>query len=249
MRDVLTTDRTYYVRPDGSDSNNGLTNTSNGAFQTIQYAVNWVAYHVDPRNFNVTIQLVPGTYSEDVVVPSHIGSKVLTILGTSTYGEVVTKHFSFIGSRRWKLKDLEINNSSGAYCVYVDKRGYVNLENVQFNSSSFSHIAVRQNSELAIIGNYRIVGNSARHLFIQTGAKVQSTNLVCTLVGTRTFSTYFAGVGINGMLRVTSTSYSGTATGVRYLSAANSVIVGTGGNTSLFPGDAAGSTQEGGIYA
>lgn len=41
-RDLLTTNRTYYVRTDGSNSNNGLANTSGGAFLTIQKAIDTV---------------------------------------------------------------------------------------------------------------------------------------------------------------------------------------------------------------
>ena len=61
VRPRLTANRTYYVRTDGSDSNDGLTDLPGGAFLTIQKAVEAVAA-LDLSTYNVTIQVGAGTY-------------------------------------------------------------------------------------------------------------------------------------------------------------------------------------------
>jgi DNA-binding CsgD family transcriptional regulator len=66
-REVLTANRTYYVRTDGSNSNDGLSNTSGGAFLTIQKAIDIVAA-LDLSIYNVTIQVGSGTYTSGAAV-------------------------------------------------------------------------------------------------------------------------------------------------------------------------------------
>lgn len=62
-KEILTADRTYYLRPDGNDANTGLSNTSGGAWLTLQHAWDWVAHNVDLNGYQVTFQLADGTYS------------------------------------------------------------------------------------------------------------------------------------------------------------------------------------------
>jgi len=57
---------TYYVRPDGSDANSGLTNDPAGAWRTIDHAADTVS----PGD---VVRIQPGTYSERVT-PSRDGS-------------------------------------------------------------------------------------------------------------------------------------------------------------------------------
>ena len=81
VREMLTANRTYYVRPDGSNSNNGLANTSAGAFLTIQKAVDTVSA-LDLATFNVTIQVEDGTWTAGLTLGSPwIGSGTVTLRG------------------------------------------------------------------------------------------------------------------------------------------------------------------------
>ncbi|TKT73671.1 DUF2793 domain-containing protein [Afipia massiliensis] len=66
-REVLTANRTYYVRTDGSNSNDGLSNASGGAFLTLQKAIDIVAA-LDLSIYNVTIQVGSGTYTSGAAV-------------------------------------------------------------------------------------------------------------------------------------------------------------------------------------
>jgi hypothetical protein len=61
-REVLTADRTYYVRVGGNDANTGLGNTSGAAFATIQRALD-VLGQTDLGRFIATISVDDGAYT------------------------------------------------------------------------------------------------------------------------------------------------------------------------------------------
>jgi DNA-binding beta-propeller fold protein YncE len=85
-REILSVNRTYYVRIDGSDSNTGLSDTSGGAFLTITKALSAVSM-IDFGGFVVTIQIGDGTYTASLTVPVTVGQAVvagLLILGNTS---------------------------------------------------------------------------------------------------------------------------------------------------------------------
>jgi len=87
VRDKLTAARTYYVRTDGNNACNGLTNAAGSsgacAFLTIQKAIDTVA-GLDINIYNVLIQVADGTYATPAIVNGPwLGSGIVTLQGNT----------------------------------------------------------------------------------------------------------------------------------------------------------------------
>jgi len=81
-RTTLTEDKIFYVRTDGSDSNDGSANTSGGAFLTIQKAHNeW--RKLDNAGYKTTAVVAAGTYniSTPIVLGNGVGGGNFTVEG------------------------------------------------------------------------------------------------------------------------------------------------------------------------
>jgi hypothetical protein len=107
-REVLTANRTYYVRTDGNDSNTGLGNTSGTAFLTIQKAVD-VASTLDLSVYDVTIQLGTGTWTESVTMKNAVGAGTIIIQGDLiTPSNAVVRYFTKTTSgTKYTIKDCK----------------------------------------------------------------------------------------------------------------------------------------------
>ena len=124
VREQLAANRTYYVRTDGSDGNNGLANSSGGAFLTIQKAIDTVAA-LDLSIYNVTIQVADGTYGGAVVVSAPwVGSGTVTLQGnTSTPANALLSTgasdcITALGGGRSTVTGFRLTNS-GAFLLHA----------------------------------------------------------------------------------------------------------------------------------
>lgn len=79
-REVLTANRTYYVRTDGNNGNSGLANSSGGAFLTIQRAID-IAAALDLLIYDVTISVGAGTFTSASVLRKLTGTGSVSSLG------------------------------------------------------------------------------------------------------------------------------------------------------------------------
>jgi hypothetical protein len=260
-REVLTANRTYYVRADGNNSNTGLANTSGGAFLTIQKAIDTVAT-LDTNGKNVTIQAAAGTYTAALILPYVIGAKLgsLQIIGDTTTPSncliSCTSVFAAIQSagcgNGWYVRGFKIQTTTTGYCVYVgDQLSTISLGENEYGAvpSGYSHIASRYGGRVQILTGYTISGGANNHLLTnEAGILTLGGTFTVTLTGTPAFSSAFVGASGLSVIEFGSTTWNGSATGSRYNASQNSIINTFGQSASWLPGSTAGSST-GGIYA
>lgn len=259
-RDLLTASRTYYVRTDGSDSNNGLANTSGGAFLSIQKAVDTVAA-LDLGIYDAVIQVGNGTYTGAVSLRTLSGAGKAIIVGDETTPAnvvvSVTSADAFAGAYivgRWALRGLKIGTTTSGNCIHAFGRSvYIEFQNVEFGTCAVAHLYAEDGAIIEALGNYKVSGGALYHLAVATQSLIRmgvAANITATFSGTPSFSAQVAVCTRLGYLYLRSAglTFSGTATGIRYSVSENSVVNTAAGGASFIPGNAAGSSTTGGQY-
>lgn len=257
IRERLTADRTYFVRPDGSDANNGLSDTAGGAFATVQKAVDVVFGAIDLGPHHVTIQLANGIYGESVsILGPHLGSGTITLAGSASVpantvlaGASTVPTISITNGATLFVRNLELRGNN-AITVWISAatmrwRGGIRLG---ATGSGSAHINVTDNGLFDSFGySYAIVGDTARHINVVDGGIGQLGNGATIAVDGRSFSNAFATVSRGGVLRANGGIFSGTATGKRYDVSTNGVIFVASG-AAFLPGNVNGTAATGGQY-
>ncbi len=249
IREKLTANRTYYVRTDGSDSNNGLANTSGGAFATLQKAVNAVAA-IDMAGFTATISVGAGTYNEAVQLKSLVGGFCIIVGDETTPSNVLINATGscFTGDGlvgAWHLRGMKLQATT--HGIGVTDGSIVKFQALDFGACTFYHM-LATGGRLVATGNYTISGSASRHVYLFAGASFQCQSRTVTLLGSLAFAVFIQATTASSAT-VSGNTYSGSAAGQRYNAQMNAVIQSAGGGANYFPGDAAGAVATGGQYA
>lgn len=254
LRQRLLGDRTYYVSPTGSDLFPGTSSLL--PFKTIQKAVD-TAYSLDWNGYNVTIQLADGTYTAGVVASGRfVGLTTynggLTIKGnaaTPSNVQVIpaTSSYSFNADKGANLiiKDLYVANPNGGICLLATQSGTIYFGNLEFGQSAYTHCEATQWGFINAISNYKISGGAVGHLHCPQGGQIWVNNVNVTLVGTPNFTTFFVGVAGPGECHAMSFTFTGSATGPRFLvHSAGTIFMNAAANLNYFPGSIAGTIDD-----
>ena len=257
-RVVLTAARTYHVRTDGADSNDGRGDSPTGAFRTIQKALDTVYGTLDLAGFDVQIAVRAGTYAEALAVRSpQVGAGSITLVGDTATPANVT---------------LDSGGSTGIYVKGAGSKLFVAGLKVRNNGFAGWHadaggfIQSAGRNEIGAVGAHQIIaegpssifmispmiisgGCPGAHLYASSGGYIYTQGAVWTMVGTPTFGS-FAYATVGGVIYTFANTFSGTINGQRFGATLNGVIqTNSGGNVNHFPGAIAGITSSGGQYA
>lgn len=256
-RDRLRANRTYYVRTDGSDSNNGLANTSGGAFLTWQKAFDVVG-SLDLSIFDVTIAQGNNGTLAGGLVKSAVGSGKIIIQGdvstpancvmssaldvTNCTSDVEVRGIRFTGT---------FNGEAGSAITAVNNKSITITGNCTFANTAGRHIYCLQGL-VNINSSYSITGGGVCHYIAFIGGKIVNavSGVTITLTGTPAFAAAFVFADRCAVINIPTAlvTFSGSATGTRYSVAGNAVINSGGGGATYFPGNVSGTTATGGQY-
>jgi hypothetical protein len=253
-RPLLTAARTYYVRTDGSDLNDGLTDSSGGAFLTIQKAVDAAAL-TDFNGFAVTIQVGAGTYTGAVTIGNNVGQVaredfILTgasatetdfIISTTSESAVTVQDRGSV-----TIKRLKLQTTTAGHALRVTDQSDAVIDDLNFGAvaSGYGQISIDSSSTVYASGNYTISGGGYVHLQCSRGGGFTSAAITVTISGTPAFDQFV--YAVHGWMSLQNITWSGSATGPRFnIADHGAVYVGSGSATAL-PGDAAGTIWPGG---
>lgn len=254
--EVVTSNRTYYVRTDGSDSNDGLTDSAGGAFLTVQKAIDVIYGKVLSGGVTVTIKVGGSqsgarTFTGDVVLfGPWIGGGNVTIEGDTT----TPSNRIIEGSTRaciWARQGARVSvrgikfQTTGTASSGLEANAFSRIDITglcDFGACAARHMFAVINSAIELDGvNYNITGGAIQHIWATTSSRARTVNGTVTLTGTPAFTT-FAQCD-TGASVATNMTYSGSATGVRYNVSYHSTINTSGGGATFLPGNSAGTAD------
>lgn len=249
-REVLTAARTYFVRTDGSDSNNGLVDSASGAFLTVQKAIDVVSGNLDRGIFGVTIAVRAGTFSA-ITLKAGLGTGIITISGAGSTtiidggtGFAVTANFT--SNTLYNLLNFK---TTGIGSIFGTGGGKIVFVGLEFASTN---IQISIDAGFLCQGfNYSITASATTgHVNVQNGGLFYATPTTITITAGLSFGIFCNANNLgNAQFAGTSFTNGATVTGKRFFVGTNAVInTNTNSNPNFFPGNVAGDIVTGGQY-
>jgi hypothetical protein len=266
IRIPLTSNLNVYVNASsGNDSNAG---TVGAPWQTLQHAWNILQSNYDLRGFQVvinatgaftagvqTIAPVSGTSSASSVVWQFTAGATVNVTSSICFNTQNGAQFTIQGNVGSPVVLSASGSGAGVgYAVAAAFPGTTIVvgAGVNFGTCGNVHIQAIYTGLVALNANYTISGGAQYHVTSTASGVVVCLlqPMTITLTGTPNFSQAFASCSESATYSVFSgaVTFSGSATGTRYLISANAVINTNGGGASYLPGNVGGTAATGGQY-
>jgi len=265
LRKQLTADLSIFVSTFGNDTNNsGLSASS--PFLTLQKAWNYIIGSLDLNGFNVTVSIANGTYTgalrasgtvvglgsgNTVSFVGNIASPTSVVVSTTNLYCIAAVNGAAISVSGMKLtaSGTDPNFLALAGGIVASSGGSCTIAGaMNFGLVSGNHVWVTAGSNVVANAiSYTVSGGAGTHFNAgATGGSINVTGCAITVSGTPAFTTFAVAVHA-GLLNISTTTITGSATGNRFSAQTNGVIDTSGSGASFFPGSVAGTTGNGGV--
>jgi hypothetical protein len=253
-RETLSSNRTFFIRSDGSDGNSGSHDSPEAAFRTWQHACR-VASKFDFGGNVVTIQhgAERGVkqFAAGCTITGLTGGGLLRLRGNGKSTIIGTTDNCItaqqVGGTIVQIENLQLT-SANATCLRAAYMSLVTIgENVAFGAAGMYHIWVHDNQACVQMLNVscEINGSARSHLFIQNGGHVFVESCTINLVGSPHFSEGYVQPYMRGSLQYVENNVIGSATGSRFNANYLSIINLHGERETVLPGDRPGTLANG----
>lgn len=250
-RDQLTSSRAYYVRTDGSNANSGTSNTSSGAWQTPQYAYDFICANLDLGGiYSINVEMQESaTFSGLSLDYPWTGGGSLNFHGNG--GTVISTTdascFNAVAPLPGVLRisNMKLQTSGSGNCLGFRGACSVEFGGIEFGSSGAWHIVANgPGVNINCLADLTISGSAFGFCLGVAPGRIQINNRALTLVGTPNFSAAFCYASRGCGIEITGNTYIGSATGSRYYVDSNAWIY----SGATLPGNSAGTEVTGGRY-
>lgn len=257
LRVKLTANTTWYVRTDGSDSNDGSANDAGHAFLTIQKAINVISTY-DINGFIATIQVADGTYTTPVLIRPMVGlldesrllikgniSNASAVLISTTSDDAVVCPAGAMCT----LQYVELRTTTSGVPLIAEYGGTVAIDHVVYGVfAGAAHMLAIYGGTIKAVDDYTAAmtslksPSSAPHMLAQYTGRIIATGIVITFTDTGLVLGGVASAAGLGFIDLTGTTYVGSYTGGRGLAITNGVVIAASG----LPGNSGGGSGTGG---
>ncbi len=240
---LINTDTTLYVRSDGNNNNDGLTNSSSGAFLNLSGALAILNKSV-VNDCTVTINIVTSS-GATINIPElkPVAGSGRVIIQSFGPKAIVTNSLIIKDSNNWTIKDFILKSTAGSGLQLINSHAILENVNIDLNITGIecikSYLGLRGNITWVGTNNYPIVAKKLSLIEVDPSAIINfgSSFIFTTTLTVSQSAFHCAGATILG-----------TATGQRYSAVFGGLIDTQSSSATLLPGSTAGTADATSVY-